>query len=463
MSIEFVCPNCNKPLRAPPEFAGRKARCKCGAVLVVPPLATQPPTATPLAGAPPAAAPKAVPKPSSASSIPTNAGARGPEPAQHSRPAAKLSPRAKLLAGKRTLVLGVGGGTAVVLLLALIVWMFSGPGGVSKNGGGVSGLAAGVSGPMRYLPNDCLLVATANIDELMSSSVYQQMKKDLPSLEDGERNLEQEIGIAPSNISRITLAVGGKANSNDAVVVLAIGLKTAMSAADVKSKNKVQPYLKDVKYEETQVGSVTLFEETYRLAGKAEREHGTAFCMPESTLIVECSKLDVLKKVVERGKPPDFSEAMQNAMSETDFSKTLAFAVNVKELVASENFMDEFKGLAGGPAQSGGSKGPNGVDERSLQSLLGLVVDASLDSSKATVRATLLFQDAKFAEDAKKTFEDGQVALRNNLKTMPGAPRELSDLVDAIKFSVSGAKLKGNVETSLEPLSKWIKGQTGKK
>ena len=283
---------------------------------------------------------------------------RGAPAGEHSRPAAKLSPRAKLLAGKRTLVLGVGGGTAVVLLLALTFWMFSGPGGVSKNGGGVSAAATGVSGPMRYLPNDCLLVATANIDELMSSSLYQQMKKDLPSLEDGERNLEQEIGIAPSNISRITLAVGGKANSNDAVVVLAIGLKTAISAADVKSKNKVQPYQKDVKYEETQVGSVTLFEETYRLAGKAGREHGTAFCMPESTLIVECSKLDVLKKVVERGKPPDFSEAMQNAMSETDFSKTLAFAVNVKESVASENFMDEFKGLAGGPRKAAAAKGP---------------------------------------------------------------------------------------------------------
>ncbi len=102
------------------------------------------------------------------------------------------------------------------------------------------------------------------------------------------------------------------------------------------------------------------------------------------------------------------------------------------------------------------------VDEQFLQNLLGLAYNASLDSSKATVNATLLCKDAKFAEDAKKILDGGQVVMRNTLKGMRGVPRELSDMVDAIKFSVSGAKVKGSLQTSLEPLSKWIKEQADK-
>jgi len=68
-----------------------------------------------------------------------------------------------------------------------------------------------------------------------------------------------------------------------------------------------------------------------------------------------------------------------------------------------------------------------------------------------------LCKDAKFAEDAKKILDGGQIVMRNSLKGMRGVPRELSDMIDAIKFSVSGAKVKSNLQTSLEPLTKLIK------
>jgi hypothetical protein len=207
---------------------------------------------------------------------------------------------------------------------------------------------------------------------------------------------------------------------------------------------------------------VTVFEETYRFSfggANAEIQHGTAFCLPESTLVVTCPKFDVLKKILERGKSPEFSEGLRNAMSEADFSKSMALAVNVKGLMASESFAQGFKeGFSRGLAQ-GGSTGLEGVNEQFLQDLLGLAVDARLDSSKATVSATLLCKDAKFAEDAKKILDGAQVIMRNTLKGTRGAPRELSDMVDAIKFSVSGAKVKGTLQTSLEPMSKWIKEQ----
>jgi type II secretion system protein G len=95
-------------------------------------------------------------------------------------------------------------------------------------------------------------------------------------------------------------------------------------------------------------------------------------------------------------------------------------------------------------------------DETFQQNLLGLAVEAGLDSSKLTVDATLLCKDAKFAEDAKKILEGSQVVVRNALKAAHGVPREAADVVDSIKFSVSGAKVKGSLQTSLEPFLKGI-------
>ena len=45
---------------------------------------------------------------------------------KYSRPAARPSPLVKLLAEQRTLVIGVGAGIGVLLLLALIAWLFFG-------------------------------------------------------------------------------------------------------------------------------------------------------------------------------------------------------------------------------------------------------------------------------------------------------------------------------------------------
>jgi hypothetical protein len=53
--------------------------------------------------------------------------------------------------------------------------------------------------------------------------------------------------------------------------------------------------------------------------------------------------LETLKKILERGKSPEFSAGMQSAISEANFSKTVALAVNVKGLVASEGVAQQLK------------------------------------------------------------------------------------------------------------------------
>jgi type II secretion system protein G len=94
-----------------------------------------------------------------------------------------------------------------------------------------------------------------------------------------------------------------------------------------------------------------------------------------------------------------------------------------------------------------------------LQGLEGMIVEAYLGSSQATVSAALSCREAKIAEDVRKILDAAQVVLRNVLKQKTGAPREVGDLVDAINFSTSNATVKGNLQASLDPLVKWIKDE----
>ena len=453
MSIEFVCASCNKLHHAPPEYAGRKARCTCGAVLLVPTIAVPPMSPSPAvsppnrAQVPPDVAPHLNPNRTAAgpsAGIDPDAWARE---SPHTRgPLVKTPPLARLLAERRVLFLAAGVGLGGIVLLTPLAWMFFSGGGVSE--------------ARRYFPNDCLIVGTANVDEFTSSSFYQQLQKDLPASESGQREIERGMGIALGNIIRITFAAGGKsALSDNAEMVATIRLKKA-AAADIKADVKVASFKKDFKYEEVKIAGLTAYEQTYRFSfdgEKGERHHGAAFCLPESTLVVMCPDLETLKRILGRDKPPELSEGMQNAMSATDYTKTFAVAVNFKGLMANETASREVQ------QSLGAAPGLQGLNEQFLQEVLGLGFDARLGSSKATVSATLLCKEAKSAEDAKKMLDGGQVILRNAMKAQKGVPQEVPDLVDAIKFSVAGANVKGSLQADLAPLSKWIKEQAEKR
>ena len=238
MPIQFVCPSCRKMHRAPPEYAGRQARCSCGAVLTVPAPAAQPvasvpprpaqnPTAaipraapleaTPVAPPPPRAAPRAAVPPAAAPAAidPDAWSFESQSHDKHVSLAVKPSPLAKFFRQQGLLVIAVAGGLAGLFVLGFAAWA----------------LFAGSANATRYFPDDCLVVGSANVDELMSSAVFQDMKKDMPGVESGQRDMEDELGLSPANISRMTFAMGGKLTSpNDADFVIVVYLKNAVSA-----------------------------------------------------------------------------------------------------------------------------------------------------------------------------------------------------------------------------------------
>ncbi len=130
---------------------------------------------------------------------------------------------------------------------------------------------------IRYLPDDCRTIATVNVDEVMHGSAA--------SLEDDGQDFEARIGLSPSDVSRFSIALGGK--PNDLVAVLTIRLKKAAIAAQITSNIRGELHGKGVKYEEASTGGAAVFEETRPTDSPGDKvERGLAICLPESTLVL---------------------------------------------------------------------------------------------------------------------------------------------------------------------------------
>jgi hypothetical protein len=129
---------------------------------------------------------------------------------------------------------------------------------------------------------------------------------------------------------------------------------------------------------------------------------------------------------------------MTNLLSETNLSSTAAIAVNVREL--------------GEDQAMGGLSNMAGVGNAFAENVVGLAANISLDSSSATVNATFFCKDAKTAEDAKKMMEAAQVAARNTLENAGRTSGDAADMIDSLKFSLSGTKIKGTMKASRDAI-----------
>lgn len=439
MSIAARCSGCGTQYQFPEANAGRNVRCRCGQVVAVPAVGVKLPSLPPVGPsghASPAAVPAAVAESPSPPPLPpqTSPGFSGsPSVAARSFPALA---QFKGAGPNRPLVLGISGLGGIVVLLAL-VWLLK--------------PQVGASDALKYLPNDSQVVVSCNVDELVNSKLYQQLKTEVPNFQKGEREFEGEFGVSLDNIARMTVGGNSGGTVSDDVVGV-VRLKKGVTAADVCTKMKVRESRKDVAFKEISVGKFTIYDETYRFSWRDEKsdvEHGEAFCLPESTLLL-FAKLEPLRRVLERNKAPELPEKMREVLRTADFSTTFGLAVNINALVSRglpKNFLQEANRNLGVSLPE---------NDEFLQGLDGLVVDAHLASSQATLNATLLCKEAKVAEDVKKVLDAAQVVLRNTLKQAPGVPREASELVDSVKFLTSGAKVTGNLSTNLDPLLKEI-------
>ena len=126
-----------------------------------------------------------------------------------------------------------------------------------------------------------------------------------------------------------------EANSGEAVTT---GFRR-LDIDDVKALKKPPTYKKYQTFKEIKHGSVTIYQETYQLQFRPEDKpgnvvEGEAFYLAEGKYLVGSSKVEALKKVIDRNKAPKLSQAMQAGLKDASFSNTVLVVVDLENMPA---------------------------------------------------------------------------------------------------------------------------------
>ncbi len=381
MTIEFNCGGCQYPFKVPDTMGGKKGKCpKCGQITPIPTTSggqIAPAPAYPAAGGVP-------------DYNPPDAGALPPYEDEPIRRGGKKS--------KKGLIIGLSiGGLVLLVGIGLAIWFLIGGGGLSAD-------------DLKFLPSDAQIIISVRVEQGINSSVWKDLKKEIKEMEKPEKEFEREMKMPLTDVERITM--GGNMGKGQPIVI--VTARKTIKAADIQSGMKENN--KEAKFTEKKVGSYTMYEN--------DSKWGESFAVVGSKVVV-IGPAEDLKKILERNKKPEFAAGMQKALDKADFSKTIAFAVNVKELD------DRAKKEMSRELPPGSN-----IDLDSVEGVAGYL-HASSDLS-ASFTATC--KDSGTAEKLKKQADESLNDGKKQLKEIPfPMPKEVSEIIASVKVSQSGA------------------------
>jgi hypothetical protein len=365
MPIALSCPACKSQYQIPDQFAGRQTKCrKCGASLQIPARAA------------------AAPAPAEDGDLAFTAGAS---------PVAVQAYRRKPSGKGRSVWIVI----AVVALLAAgaaagVYWFLSPAGQLGDSA--------------RYLPNQTRFLALIRVDQLSASGTWPEIENRLPGLKKTMDELEKTTGLARGDIDQIMIGWTLAGTETDEQLVI-IRTKRDISAAGIREHEEYAPF------KEVQAGKYALYEGP--VIGAIHRS-APAFSVPESRVLV-LGGADVLRSVLERGKKPSFVGDMEDRIADVDFSKPVAFALNLKGA--------SFKGILTGFKMDAGS----------LEGVAGQVDPGSPE--QATI--TFTTDTAGRATQLHKTLE----AQMKDLKARRVDRPELIEAIEAVRLRTSDNKV----------------------
>jgi hypothetical protein len=410
MAITFACPGCKQTYRVPDDVAGRKTQCRqCGVMLMIPSAAARP---APPPAAPIAPTPMAPPPPEAVWENVTQG------PAETAPRNVKRRSRKKLfiLLGAAFLVLGLCLASGVGVGL----WWYLSPSGPGDE--------------LKYMPDDCQMLASVRVEQILKSDAYAELKREVPEAEELLKK-DPKLLLPLDNIAVISMGLSFK-DADNAIVV--IQTKSAVSADDIKSHRKNESY------QEKQVGRYTLYE-----GGSA------SFCIADSKMVV-FGKAAAVRKVLERDKKPELSEGMKAAIKQVDFSKSMVVAINTKDVQLPMSAVPPDAAQAPGPIDL-----PNFY--KNLENLIEEIEGVGLELQvRADMESTftLICKDSKTAEDYRKLI-DGIMVLVKKIAMLvekdETTAKELGDSFDAWKCSTSGNKVVLKGKSKVGPLIKLYK------
>lgn len=386
MAIVFACPSCAKQLQVSDAAAGRSSKCPyCKGPITVP---QAQPQAMAVTASLPSALPATPAPPPPPLATPASPGTAPPFLQRVDRGLKRFGPWGYVAAGVAALV--------VVLVLILLVVRLFAPG-------------SGLDHASRYFPANTNLVVAANVDDILSSSLYKDLKKSFPEIEAAEKEMTQKGEIGIQDYSQIFFACNVDAVDKEGLIVVST-LKRRTAVTFPNSRKGPE------------AGGVTIYEAA---------DHRS--CQVDSTTIVQGNgPSSTLEGILSR-KKTELSPAMKNACKDADFSRSVTLVVS-------------FQGASkqGAFAQALGDNA-----QAVLDALESLVVNANLGSSDITVQAVATCKDTKSAEDIRKLAEGG-VAMA---KLGGNVPKEVKDLLGQLKFDQKGAQVRLSVKITKDQIT----------
>ena len=384
MTIEFSCQGCQYLFKVPDTMAGKKGKCpKCGAITPIPTA-----SGSPISAAPP-------PPPPLVGPDDRNLDDRGPDDYDD-------QPRRRRKKGGKGLIIGLSVGGAVLLLgIGGFLWWWLSSSGLSSD-------------DAKFMPAGSKVIASAKVDEFLSSSAWKDIKKEFPKLAEMETDVGKKFPISLNDIDRVV--VGADPEKEEFMVVMRF--KKAVKASDIESKIPGEPKFKD-----TKVGKYTMRE---------AEESGPvplAYCQVDSKLIVAGTP-SALKSALEKDKKPQFSSVMENALKDTDFGKTFAMAMDLKGLSKAKGGIPGLNNIPGMGMMGGMGGGPPGVD--------GMGISIKVSSS-ISGEAVMVCQDAS---TASKMRDEAKKSLSEQKKDMSKMQPEQKEVINSVSIGGSGTNVK---------------------
>jgi hypothetical protein len=166
----------------------------------------------------------------------------------------------------------------------------------------------------KYFPDRTQLVLSIQVDKALNSDLIKNVRTDRKDEPFDDKTTENRFGIPLSQIERITVA-GSTADAKEMVWIFRT--RKSIKAGDIKSN------LGRSNYDDTNMNGFIIYQ--------ANDESQYSFCVVEDKVVL-FAPMSTLQAILKRGKKPVLPETMMTALAKADFSRTVAFAINFKEL-----------------------------------------------------------------------------------------------------------------------------------
>jgi Protein of unknown function (DUF1559) len=418
MNITVTCVSCGQKLSAPENLAGRRVPCpKCKAPVDVP-------AAGAVAREPAMAVPQVVPELGHADPLAAAARLNPMPPAMPGRslnpelvdvglaepavPSIPVRPAARPAKGVTAPMIAV----AVLLMLA----------GVAIGGFLMLTGKSGAGSDLNYLPDDPDFIVSADVSGMISSGAGQKIKgranEMLAALNKG---MPKDSKFKPEDVGRITFGVKIQDKKGAGI----IHFNRPVNEQDVP------PMARGAK---KSVGQ-------YQIVVDGD----AAFCQIAPQTIATGDE-DTLRKVLERHGPARISEELTSAMSEVDFSKSLAMAASLKNLA--------------------NMAGPGGMNPMSMQGMKGIRCGAIQADVGNDIRlsAAVVCKDATTADQMKKMADAGLAMAKMSAGNpqMPPQAAKAMKILDTLDISNSGAVIRASLTIDVDTILSLIPARLGK-